>query len=93
MLDYPYFKENYKIIAIDLKKQEVLDPDPRAIQQISFTANLDWAGNTTMLFIIVEAKENIFRLFTRNCKCIAKWFNFYWYKMTQCNSLNIKLSN
>ena len=41
MLDYPYFKENYKMIAIDLSKQQALDADPRAIQQINFTANLD----------------------------------------------------
>ena len=57
MLDYPYFKENYKMIATGLSKQEGLDADPRAIQQISFTANLDRAGNTTMFFIIEEAKE------------------------------------
>ena len=57
MLDYPYFKENYKIIAIDLSKQQAFDADPRAIQQINFTANLDRAGNTTIFFIIEEAKE------------------------------------
>ena len=56
LLDYPYFKENYKIIAIDLRKQQALDADPRAIQQINFTANLDRAENTTMFFIIEEAK-------------------------------------
>ena len=38
LLDYPYFKENYKMIAIDLSKQQALDVDPRAIQQINFTA-------------------------------------------------------
>ena len=41
LFDYPYFKENYKIIAMDLSRQNVLDPDPRAIQQINFTAKLD----------------------------------------------------
>ena len=40
LLDYPYFKENYKMIAIDLSRQNELDADPRAIQQINFTANL-----------------------------------------------------
>ena len=60
LLDYSYFKENYKLIAIDLSKQQELDVDPRAIQQISFTANLDRGGNTTMFFIIEEAKETIF---------------------------------
>ena len=59
LLDYPYFKENYKMIAIDLSKQQALDADPRAIQQINFTANLDRAGNTTMFFIIEEAKETV----------------------------------
>ena len=58
LLDYPYFKENYKMIAIDLSRQNELDADPRAIQQISFTANLDRAGNTAILFIIEEAKES-----------------------------------
>ena len=58
-LDYSYFKENYKMIAIDLSKQQALDANPRAIQQINFTANLDRAGNTTMFFIIEKAKETV----------------------------------
>ena len=45
------------MIAIDLSKQQALDPDPRAIQQIIFTANLDRDRNTTMFFIIEEPKE------------------------------------
>ena len=65
LLDYSYFKENYKMIAIDLSKQQALDADPRAIQQINFTANLDRAG---MFFIIEKAKENVFEFFTRNRK-------------------------
>ena len=40
------------MIAADLSKQQALDADPRAIQQINFTENLDRNGNTTMLFII-----------------------------------------
>ena len=59
-LDYPYFKENYKMIVVDLSRQNELDADPRAIQQINFAANLDKAGNTTIFFIIEEAKETIF---------------------------------
>ena len=47
------------MIAIDLNKQQALDADPRAIQQISFMANLDRAGNATMFFIIEEAKETV----------------------------------
>ena len=56
----PYFKENYKMIAIDLSRQNKLDPDPRAIRQINFTVNLDRAVNTTIFFIIEEAKETVF---------------------------------
>ena len=59
ILDYPYFKENYKIIAIDLIKQQALGADPRGIQKINFTANLDRARNTTMFFSIEEAKETV----------------------------------
>ena len=44
------------MIATDLNKQQVLNADPRAIQQINFIVNLDQAGNTTF-FIVEEAKE------------------------------------
>ena len=46
LLNYSYIKEYYKLIAIDLRKQEKLDADPKAIQQINFTGNLDRGGNT-----------------------------------------------
>ena len=59
MLDYPYFKENCKVIAINLSKQQALDADPRAIQQINFTANLDRAEYITTFFIIEEAKSTV----------------------------------
>ena len=60
LFDCTYFKENYKMIVIDLNKQQVLDADPRAIQQINFTGNLERSGNTTMFFIIEQAKETVF---------------------------------
>ena len=60
LLDYSCFKENYKLIATDLSKQQELDADPRAIQQINFTANLDEDDGATMFFIIEEAKETVF---------------------------------
>ena len=59
LLDYPYFADTYKIIAVDLSKHQALDADPRAIQQINFTANLDRAGNTRVYFILEEAKGTI----------------------------------
>ena len=60
LLDYIYFKNYYKMIAVDLSKQQALDADPKAIQQINFTANLDRDGNTRFYFILEEVKETIF---------------------------------
>ena len=57
LLDYPYFKENFKIIAIDLNKQQALDVDSRTIQQINFAANLDRAGNTTIFSLLKRQKK------------------------------------
>ena len=47
------------MIATGLSKKLALDTDPRAIQKINFTANLNRAGNTTIFFIIEEAKETV----------------------------------
>ena len=68
LLDYPYFKDNYKMIAIDLSKQKALDSDPRANQQINFTANLDRTGNTRVYFILEESKETILDFSQRTVK-------------------------
>ena len=59
LLDYAYFKKYYKMIAIDVSRQQVLDPDPRAIKQINFTVNLDRDGNTRIYFILEEGKETV----------------------------------
>ena len=48
------------MIAVDLSKQQVLDADPKTIQQINFTVNLDRAGNTRFYFILEEEKETVF---------------------------------
>ena len=61
LLDYIYFKNYYKMIAVDLIKQQALDPDPKEIQWINFTANLDIAGNTRIYFIL-EVKEAVLEL-------------------------------
>ena len=57
LLDYPYFKDSYKMIAVDLSKKQELDADPRAYPQINLTANLNRAGKTRIYFILEEAKE------------------------------------
>ena len=59
LLNYPYLKKEYKMIAIDLSKQQALDADLAAIQQINFPANLDRTRNTTMLLVIQEAKQTV----------------------------------
>ena len=45
------------MIVVDLSRQKVLNPDPRAIQQINFTANLDRANRTRIYFILEVPKE------------------------------------
>ena len=57
LLDYNYFKKYYKMIAIDLSKQQALDADPKAIQQTSFTGNL--AQQATIFSIIEKVKETV----------------------------------
>ena len=46
LLDYAYFKDNYRLIAVDLSKQKPLDADPRAIQQMVFQGFAGGANNT-----------------------------------------------
>ena len=60
LFDYIHFKNYYKMILVDLSKQQALDADPKAIQQINFTANLDKAGNTRFYFMLEEGKETLF---------------------------------
>ena len=57
LLDYSYFKDYCKMIAVDLSKQQALDADPKSIQQMNFTANLDRVGN----FISFLKKQKNFR--------------------------------
>ena len=71
LLDYVYFKNYYKMIAVNLSKQEVLDTDPKVIQQINFTANLERAGNTRFYFILEEAKETVFKFLQGTVKVLS----------------------
>ena len=77
LLDYSYFMDTYKMIAIDLSKQQVLDADPRAIQQINFTANLERAGNTRIYFILEEAKETILDFSQGTVKVLKTYHRIY----------------
>ena len=53
------FQKYYKSIAVDLSKKHKLDADPKAIQQINFTGNLEKGGGARIYFIIEEAKETV----------------------------------
>ena len=55
LLDYDYFKKHYKLIAIDLSKQQVLQENEDLIQPINFIGKLEEAAN---VFIMIEKKEN-----------------------------------
>ena len=71
--DYPYFKEHYNMIAIDWSKQQALDADPKAIQQINFSGNLNWDENR-LLFHYWKCKRSYFRFFARNRESIFNLF-------------------
>ena len=55
LLDYNYFKNYYKMIAIYLTKKQAVDADPKAIQLINFTGTLE--QQATILLITEEAKK------------------------------------
>ena len=78
LLDYPYFNELYKLIAIDLSEQQALDADPKAIQQISFTGNILRAKGVTSnnVFHHWRSERNHLRLFTRNSESTVNLFCF-----------------
>ena len=59
LLGYVCLKNYYQMIAIDLSKQQALDVDPKAMQKTNFTGNTDQAENTSIFFIIEEAKETV----------------------------------
>ena len=63
LLDYDYFKKHYKLIAVDLSKQQVLQENEDLIQQINFIGRLENAAN---IFIIIEKKENTILEFSQN---------------------------
>ena len=53
------FQKYYRLIATDLDKQQKLDADPKAIQQINFTGNLNRAEGVTLFFVIEKPKETV----------------------------------
>ena len=66
LLDYDYFKKNYKLVAVDLSKQKDLDADPRAIQQIEFKYMLE--TNSTIYWVLEKSKETILEFYKGTVK-------------------------
>ena len=58
-MDYAYFKDNYRLIAVDLSKQKALNADPSAIQQIVFQGVVKGDDNTKIILytILKQSKE------------------------------------
>ena len=73
LLFYPYLNECYKMITVDLSKQQALDAEQKAIQQINFTGNLEQAGNTTMFFIRLVNLMIRLILYTNYCELTHKF--------------------
>ena len=59
ILSLNQFKKHYKLISIDLSKQQKLDGNLKAIQQINFTGDISRAEGARMFFIIEEANETV----------------------------------
>ena len=74
LLEYNYFKKYYKMIAISLSKQQALDADPKAIQQINFPGNLEQDNGGTIFSIMEEAKETVFNFTQGTVKVLWLYF-------------------
>ena len=73
------FQKYYKLIAIDLSKQQKLDADPKAIQQTDFTGNLARAEGLRMYFTTEESKEIVLDSSKRTVKVLLFCFVFIEY--------------
>ena len=76
-MDYAYFKDNHRLIAVDLSKQKALNADPRAIQQIVFQGAVGREDNMKIrLYTILEkSKESMLEFFQRNSKSMQLHMN------------------
>ena len=75
LLDYNYFNQHHKMIATDLSKQQALDADPKAMQEIYFTGNLEHDNDAIMFYITEEGKENALDFSQRAVKVL--WIYFH----------------
>ena len=77
LLDYAYFKDNYKLTTADLRKKKALDADPRAIQQILFQGVVGGDDNTKIRLctILQQSKETMLESYKGTAKVQYKWLN------------------
>ena len=77
LLDYVYFKDNYRLIAVDLSKQKALDADPRAIQQIVFQGIAGEDNNLKIrpYNILEKSKETVFEFYRGTAKVLWEYIN------------------
>ena len=78
LLDYIYFKENSKLIAIDSKKQQKLDPIQKQYKKLILPENLERDRNTQKFFITEKAKKRVLDFSKGTAK--IWWFILFWYK-------------
>ena len=71
-MDYAYFKDNYRLIAVDLSKQKALDADPRAIQQIVFQGVIGGNNGTKIRIytILEQSKETVLEFYKGTAKVL-----------------------
>ena len=75
LLDYVYFKDDFRLITADLSKQKALDADPKAIQQIIFTGQVDNEA-LTVFYILEKSKETMLEFFnSKSFITTYKWLN------------------
>ena len=72
LLDYAYFKDNYRLIAVDLSKQKALDAEPRAIQQIVFQGVAEGDNNTKIRLyaILKKSKTTVLEFYKETTKLL-----------------------
>ena len=72
LLDYAYFKDNYRLIAVDLSKQKALDAEPTAIQQIVFQGVVGGDNNTKIRLytILKQSKETMLEFYKKTTKLL-----------------------
>ena len=72
LLDYAYFKDNYRLIAVDLSKQKALDAEPTAIQQIVFQGVIGGDNNTKIRVytILKQSKETLLEFYKKTTKVL-----------------------